>query len=140
MHLLQCLLQISHMSDGFDLLQLEILGRAFADSITAKCCPLTPCEGHDLGLESGMSSAITLQFVDQAQLKPSPLPRDFAQVVALLPALKAVRSGVRVVLTGRPIAGFPRLASQPAPEGVEQVRDVVVQLYARQRSSGRHMR
>src|SRR5665213_67361 len=140
LHLLHCLFQVTHVAHGFDLLQVEILRRAFAGTFGADLDPRTPGGGHHAFVELGVRRRVAFQLVGHAQLQPAPLPAHFAQVVALLPALQAVRG--RVVLVR-----FLERAQLPAGDdqqffavGVQQLGDVIVQLRTRQRGACHHFR
>jgi hypothetical protein len=101
-HLLQRLLQIPDMSRGLDLLQLKIFGGALAHAFAAHFRPDTPRQRHHTWVLVWMIGPVCFQFVYYYQLQPTPLARDFAQIVSLLPALQSVRGSVALVFVVGP--------------------------------------
>ena len=93
-HLFQGFFQISYVSRGLDLLHFEILIRTVAHTFAANARQ-RPVGGRQYGrLEIRMRARIVVQFIGQTQLKVGPLARHFLQVVALLPAMQAMRGSV----------------------------------------------
>jgi hypothetical protein len=73
-----------------------------------------------------MRRRITLELVGHAQLQFAPFTRDFAQVVALLPALQTVRRRVAFALFLQCGGVLDRQQLQSFLEGVEQSRNVII--------------
>jgi len=74
----------------------------------------------------------SLELVADAQLEVTPLTRDFAQVVALLPSLEPMGGGIFHVLA----LAFTRnrgRGAKPGPKRIQDRGDVIVELRSRKR-------
>ena len=128
------------MADGFGLLQVKVLGRAFADASAAQLSQRAPGRGNHARPQAGTLGEIALQFVDQAQVQVPPLAGDFPQVIALLPSLQTVSGRVVVALLDRGGGFRARPRTQTPFVRIELLGDVVVELRARERRGRRQFR
>ena len=128
------------MALGFDLLQLEVFRHALAGPVSAQFRPHATRDGHHLGVDLRMRRCVTFQFIRHAQLQSAPLTRHFAYIVALLPTLQAVRGSVAFGLDFERCRLRDRHPAQASLKGVQQTWNVIIQLRARQRGTGGHVR
>ncbi len=127
------------MAGRLELFQLKVLGHTFADARHAQLAPRTARDRHRFDRTLHARARKPLNLIEQRQLQVSPLARYFAQPIALLPALQAMRRGIvppLLVIAWRIVR--PRL--QFSLEQIEHVRNVIVKLRAWQRIGGRQLR
>ena len=135
------LLQLAHVGeraleivDGasrLDALELEVALRALAHRLAHLLGELHARLGEDLGRQFRMRRGEALELGDEAAVQAAPFARHVVQVVALLPALQAVRFGIARL--GRIGDRLARERGQDAGERFQPLRQVVLELDARQR-------
>ena len=132
--------EVSHRARRLQPLEAEVLGRAFARRLAD-----VPGEREtSLGLHlrrGRMVGEVAVELAHQAQMQRSPLARDLVQVVALLPALQAMRLGIARLVESTPTClGRAGTRDQPVGQRFEPGRQVVDQLRPWQRIAGRQVR
>jgi hypothetical protein len=133
LHALQVLhrqLQLAHPAGGGGLLQADVLGDAVLHAFRAQRHQRAPDVDQRLGVEVRPRLRMALDLVQQHELQVPPFARDFRQVVALLPAVRAVPlAGVALGLVRRAtVLARPRL--ERLRERLEDVGQVVVEACA----------
>ena len=124
-------LEIVHGARRLDALELEVALRALAHRLADLLGELQARLGEHLGRQVRVSRGEALELGDEAAVQAAPFARDVVQVVALLPALQAVRFGIaRLGGIGDRLA---RGRGEDAGERFEPLRQVVLELGARQR-------
>ena len=125
-------LQVAQAAGGLGLLQLHLRGRALDHAVHEQLHQHLPRHAHHLRIELGVRQGELLDRARQAQLQVSPLAHGLAVMVAVQPAVASVIE--------RPLASFVgsrgllgRAArGQLLLEGVEDARNVIDELRARQ--------
>ena len=131
--------QIGQATRGFDLLQARVLRRAFAHAVGGERRQLAAGVRARAAVELGVGGREHFQLVDKNEVQVPPLAHQLALAVALLPAHQAMSHGA-VALVARGIGALVRTArAQPALEGVENLRNMVEELRARERRYGRQL-
>ena len=102
-------LEIVHRARRLDALELEVALRALAHRLADLLGELHARLGEHLGRQLRVGGGEALELGDEAAVQAAPLARDVVQVVALLPALQAVRLGIaRLGGVGDRLAREPR--------------------------------
>ena len=131
--------QVAHRARRLEPLEAEVLGSALAGRFADE-----PGERQArLGLHlrrGGMGGEVAVQLGDQAQVQRTPFARDLVQVVALLPALQAVRLRVPGLFRA-PAArlGRARRRGQRRRQPLEPGRQVIDELRPGQRVACRQV-
>ena len=84
-------LEVLDVTRSFPLLKGKVLAHALLDASTAQFSPDLACAGHCIERNAGIGPRIVIQFQYDALIELAQLSGDLAQIIALPPALQAMR-------------------------------------------------
>lgn len=125
------------MAGGLVLLKARVLSGALTDRFVDEGDELATGFGERAVAEVGMRGGEGFEFVEQAAMKMAPFVEEFGEAIALLPAMKAVFAFfVSLIARGGGVFAVAGMRAEFAFEGIEHLREMIVELRAGERVDG----